>query len=103
MTIVDSGARVPTRGRPVEILAWPAEADRAARIKERGDARLLLVAADAEPPTDRDDRTDWVRLPVSHRDVMARVDALRDRADAGTAPVVDEHGVLRRADRWVAL
>ncbi len=102
MTIVDPVARAVPRDHPVTVLAWPAEADRAARARREGHAHLLLVDPDAEPPTARDALTDWVRLPVSDEDVLARLDAL-DRRPTSTDPYVDEHDVLRRGDRWVAL
>jgi hypothetical protein len=102
MTIVDPVACAVARGHPVTVLAWPAEADRAARARRQGRAHLLLVDPDAEPPTDRDALTDWVRLPVSDRDVLARLDALHHRP-APADPYVDEHDVLRRGDRWAAL
>jgi len=102
MSLVDTGVRAPTRPPAVTVLAWPAEADRAALLKAVGQARLLLVAADADPPEERDDMTDWVRLPVSHRDVMARVDAL-GRRGRPAPPWGDDDDVLRLGHRWAAL
>jgi hypothetical protein len=101
MTITDADARAIPRDDAVTILAWPAEADRVAAAERVGQPRLLLVAADAAPP-ETDAASDWVRLPVTPRDLEARLSGLR-RHHAGAAPRVDDHDVLWRGNRWVAL
>ena len=56
------------------------------RARREGTPRLLLVAAEAEPPLDWDGLTDWVRLPVADRDLCARVAALQRQASSAPPP-----------------
>jgi DNA-binding response OmpR family regulator len=84
----------------VELLHWPREGDRRARLHELNQPRLLLVDPEAAPPLTVDPIEDWVRLPANHRDVQARVESLRRRTAA--EPTLDD-GVLRTATGWVTL
>lgn len=84
----------------VELLQWPREQDRRADLERVGLPRLLLVDADASPPLTVDPIEDWIRLPADHRDVQARVEALRHRST--TEPTLDD-GVLRTRSGWVSL
>lgn len=84
----------------VELLHWPKERDRRAQLHELNQPRLLLVDPEADPPLTVDPIEDWVRLPANHRDVQARVEALRRRSTA--EPTLDD-GVLRTASGWVSL
>jgi len=70
-----------------------------------GVPRLLLVEADAAPPSVADELEDWIRLPADEIDVHARVDALerRLRTRSGAVPALDDGGVLRGGDAWVPL
>jgi len=87
----------------VELLHWPEERARRAELDADNQPRLLLVETDASPPLTIDPIEDWVRLPANHRDVQARVEALRLRSAAGpTGPTLDG-GVLRTATGWVSL
>jgi len=92
----------------VVVLAWPEQAAEVDRLRDLRVPRLLLVAADAEPPRGMDRLADWVRVPASETDVAARVVALMRRvgelADpAGQRPSVDGHGRIVFRDRWAAL
>jgi two-component system, OmpR family, response regulator len=91
---------------PVALVHWPTETTVRAALAADGLPRLLLVAADAEPPDDFDDLEDWIRLPADERDIDARLNALRVRARNGgpsAHPELDGHGRLLRGGRWVAL
>jgi hypothetical protein len=87
----------------VVVLAWPEEAERFANLAPTGQPLLLLVSADAEPPSHWGRLTDWVRLPVDDRDFLARVAALQRRAVRLPAPTLDEYDVLWRGPLWSAL
>lgn len=109
---VDGLRRTPPSAgatRPeVELLRWPADADRREELRRAGRPRLLLLLADVPPPTDTDDHEDWAWLPVDERDLFAR---LRRLAAVSPPPgeldlaalAVDEDGVLRGAARLVPL
>lgn len=86
------------------MLRWPDEADRLPALRAKDQPRLLLVEPNSEPPAVAGCLEDWVRLPATDPDVRARVDALLARADAHrVVPGVDEDGLLRYRDGWVAL
>lgn len=52
-----------------------------------------------------DHREDWIRLPADDVDLRARVEALRLRLDTRgpERPELDDDGVMRMGERWVAL
>jgi DNA-binding winged helix-turn-helix (wHTH) protein len=90
----------------VELVAWPAEADRSAAMAAHGVPRLLLVAeGTAPPPPTSDCLQDWVRVPADGEEVAVRVLGLQWRAQlhAVREPVIDDDGVLRFGAAWVAL
>lgn len=101
LSVAAPGAR--PRRIEIEMLQWPAEADRARRLEKAGEPHLLLVAAGAEPPATRSPLADWVRVPVDDLDLWARITALQWRARLRPEPTVDEFDLLRRGDEWVAL
>lgn len=86
-------------------MRWPAEEARRAELRSEGRARLLLLEGGAAPPAGIDDLEDWIRVPAGDRDLEARADRLRRLAEARVepAPRLDDDGVLRLGDRWVAL
>lgn len=87
----------------VAFVRWPSEAGRRRQLAAQGIARLLLVEAGHAPPDDWDSVEDWIRVPADPVDLHHRAESLR-RTATGCAPVViDEAGLLRRGDRWVAL
>ena len=86
----------------VVLVHWPEEASRVVELARAGTPRLLLVAADTEPPVRTDELCAWVRVPASERDVQARIVELRSRASLAR-PILGDHGLLWRGTRWVAL
>jgi DNA-binding winged helix-turn-helix (wHTH) protein len=88
----------------VSLVRWPTERDRREALRQAGEPRLLLVEQGA-PPVPSDHREDWIRLPADDIDLRVRVEALRRRlgGETTTVPDIDEDGVLRVGDRWVAL
>jgi DNA-binding response OmpR family regulator len=90
----------------VELVGWPAEADRCAALSVRGVPRLLLVATgETPPPPTADCLQDWVRVPADGEEVALRVLGLQHRAEHHSLkePQIDEDGVLRYGTAWVAL
>ena len=79
-------------------MRWPGEDDGTR-------PRLLMVDADAAPPTLVDCLEDWVRVTSSRRDVEARVAALAARAELHRPepPTLDEWGVLQFGGRSVVV
>jgi len=79
----------------VVVLQWPEHADEAERLARVGVAHLLLVGPDSAPPEIESCAEDWVRLPTSEDDVLARLIALRHRAERHPLlPNVDSQGQL---------
>lgn len=88
----------------VALVRWPTEHDRRETLRRSGEPRLLLVEQGA-PPLPPDEREDWIRLPADDVDLRTRIEALRRRLEVGPIelPELDDDGVLRMGDRWVAL
>lgn len=89
----------------VALVQWPAEAHKREMLAEQGTARLLLVDEGHEVPEVRDCLEDWVRVPATEAEVLARVQALsvRQQTHCGVHPDLDEDGVLRFGGQWVSL
>ena len=89
----------------VVLVRWPREAERRALLVEKGTPRLLLIEHGHPPPDAEDCLEDWVRVCCSEDDVRSRLVGLaaRSRSHAHELPQLDGDGVLRLADRWVAL
>jgi hypothetical protein len=96
--------RTVRRTMDVARVRWPAERDRCDALRAVGLPRLLLVE-DGPPPVADDPLEDWIRVPARDEDLRARTESLRLRAAATihVRPDLDDHGVLRMADRWVSL
>lgn len=86
-------------------MRWPAERARREQLQRSGRPRLLLLEDDAPPPEAVDCMEDWARLPVSELDLGARVAAIQIRCTHHdtSEPVLDDDGVLRHHETWVAL
>jgi DNA-binding response OmpR family regulator len=89
----------------VVLVRWPDEAERLDQLRDQGRPRLLLVQTDAPPPAVDDGLEDWIRVPADEIDLRARVDGLERRCRhlRAAPPVLDDDGVLRLDDEWVAL
>jgi DNA-binding response OmpR family regulator len=88
----------------VVLVRWPEEDARLRELRASGAPRLLLLNGEATPPELADCLEDWIRLPADDRDVRARVAILSYRAETDhPAPRVDDDGLLRHRQRWVAL
>jgi DNA-binding response OmpR family regulator len=90
----------------VTLVRWPAESARREVLVETATPRLLLVEDGVPPPSGDDCLEDWIRVPAPGVDVEIRVQALAARAakhDSPTQPDLDDDGVLRYANGWVAL
>lgn len=89
----------------VAILRWPEEASVRHALAALGRPRVLLVDPGTAPPTAVDDAEDWLRWPPDPAELLLRAQRLDLRAGATeVAPVeLDEDGILRRGDVWVAI
>jgi DNA-binding response OmpR family regulator len=89
----------------VEVVRWPADAQRLAELRELRIPRLLLVAdGDGELPLPIDCLEDWVTSAAPEWEVDARRHALVLRAGRhAVRPVLDEDGLLHHRDAWVSL
>jgi two-component system OmpR family response regulator len=88
----------------VSLVRWPAEDDRREFLRSSGTPRLLLVEPEVGAPATLDPLEDWVRLPADEAEVGARLATLAARAGPSrTVPDLDDDGLLRYQDRWVAL
>ncbi len=89
----------------VELIRWPAEADKREQLHQSDLPRLLLVAETAEPPISAGMFEDWIRTPSTEADLQARLAGIRNRVapQRTLTPTVDEDGVVRLGTRWAAL
>lgn len=90
----------------VVTLRWPAEEERRAALAEAGVPRLLVVDGDRPPPRLVDPLEDWIRVPALEIDRIARVEALRRRADGDHPedfPSIDGDGIIRAGRGWVSV
>jgi hypothetical protein len=91
-------------GLPVELLEWPAENARREVLARAGVPRVLLIPAGSSPPAMLGVDEDWVRLPASESDVVARATQLLcNEGIRSDTPYVDAHRVLHRAGATVTL
>ena len=89
----------------VALVRWPEDEGKRRELKSANRPRLLLVDALAPAPVSGDPLEDWIRLPADDRDLRARLDALTLRSGSGVDvfPELDDDGLLRLGDQWVAL
>ncbi|HUQ64448.1 MAG TPA: winged helix-turn-helix domain-containing protein [Acidimicrobiales bacterium] len=90
----------------VVLIRWPTDSGRRARLSAAREARLLLVEDGFAPPAALDCLEDWIRVPAPEEDVQARLDALTLRREVhfpAATPAIDDDGVLRFDEKWVAL
>jgi DNA-binding response OmpR family regulator len=91
----------------VEVVRWPADAQRLAELRELRIPRLLVVAdgdGDGELPLPVDCLEDWVTSGAPEWEVDARRNALVLRSGRhAVRPLLDEDGLLHHRDVWVSL
>ena len=89
----------------VEVLQWPAEAQRLAELREMRIPRLLVVSnGDGEVPLPTDCLEDWVAVGAPEWEVDARRHALVQRSGQhAVMPLLDGDGLLHYRDAWVSL
>lgn len=63
-------------GVHVELVQWPRDEALRTNLARAGVARLLLVAADADPPEVVGVNEDWIRVPADERDLIHRAQRL---------------------------
>jgi len=89
--------------KDVVLVRWPGDELELERLRAQRTPRLLLVDEALAAPPSVDPLEDWIRLPAAEADLRVRVATLAARAQAGSAPTIDEDGLLRYGDRWVTL
>ncbi len=99
---------LPSTSMDVEIVRWPQEAARREALHRAGTARVIVLGPDDIPPTPLDEAEDWAREPLSTADLGARMSWLSRRLEVqhraiGSAPTIDEDGLLRTEFGWVTL
>lgn len=89
----------------VALVRWPEERSMRDALAALGRARLLLVDAGEAPPTTFDAREDWLRWPPDPAELALRARHLSQRALPVELPPIglDDDGIVRRGDRWVAV
>lgn len=90
-------------GQEVKLIRWPAEHDKRERFRKLGVLRLLVVEGGADAPICADLREDWIRAPITHSDLMARMAMLRARTLEHCFPWVDRGGIIRCGPRSIAV
>ncbi|MDP1820542.1 MAG: hypothetical protein Q8K58_11735 [Acidimicrobiales bacterium] len=98
--------RTEAQDDQVRVLRWPAEESLRRALAARGRPRMLLVEQGTPPPDVLDPLEDWLRWPPDPDDLRARAACLgriAAPAPAPALPLLDEDGLLRKGDRWVAI
>jgi hypothetical protein len=99
----------PERRADVTLVRWPEQEAVRATLRAEGRARMLLLNPSTPAPEPDDDLEDWVRIPVAEADLRARVRWLAHRvarerpAEGDRGPVLDDDGLIRVGEDWVAL
>lgn len=78
----------------VKLVRWPAEFEKREKYHELGVLRLLVVEGGAQAPICTDIREDWIRAPITHSDLIARMQALRAKTVDHCSPRVDRGGII---------
>jgi hypothetical protein len=88
----------------VAILRWPEDDALRVGLAALGRPRILLVDDGIAPPEPVDHLEDWLRWPPDPDELAVRSRSVSRRAlPVEHAPVVDEDGLLRRGERWIAV
>ena len=75
----------------VALIRWPSDEALRVELAQIKHPRLLLVEPRADPPHISDILEDWVRLPVSREDRIARIRVLESRV-APVLPLITDDG-----------
>jgi two-component system, OmpR family, response regulator len=89
----------------VELVRWPEQAALRSALARAGVPRLLLVDVGDSPPNPLGLGEDWVQLPATDEELVAKAEQLLGRiaAYASVAPTIGDDRVLRRAGATVSL
>src|SRR3954471_12126875 len=88
----------------VQLLHWPADRDRRESMVARAQPCVWAVAPGEAPPDQWGPLEDWVRDGTDERDLSARIERVKLRAEAQrAAPALDHDGVLWWRDRCAPL
>jgi len=92
----------------VEVVRWPADAQRLAELREQRVPRLLVVTngngEHHEMPIPVDCLEDWVTSDAPEWEIDARRNALVLRSGQhAVRPTLDDDGLLHHRDAWVSL
>ncbi len=87
----------------VRLVRWPEETTFRDKLAALGLPRILVLDEQVAPPTAWDEIEDWVRVPVSKRELELRAVTVARRADAIERPWLDEDGLLWFRDRWIVV
>jgi len=97
-TTTTTRTRPPSRKRAarrdIKFLRWPYEEGERTRFIRDRIPILWIVESTFDPPECVDHLEDWVRPPLSHQDVDARVTCLTQRARSEQIPVISADNVL---------
>lgn len=89
----------------IDVVTWPDQATRLAELRDAGLPRLILVEGSGLPLVTSDPLEDWIRVPADAADLELRIATLRRRVDESeeVRPEMDDAGLVRFGDEWVAL
>ncbi len=89
----------------IDVVTWPDQATRLAELRDAGLPRLILVEGSGLPLVTSDPLEDWIRVPADTADLELRIATLRRRVDESeeVRPEMDDAGLVRFGDEWVAL
>jgi DNA-binding response OmpR family regulator len=105
---VDPSSSGPPDGLPdVALINWPQDEALRRRLAAARLPRLLLIDGDQAAPLNTDELEDWIRFPLDPDELAIRTVTLlersRDVRPRAMDLLLDDDGVLRADDRWVAL
>lgn len=105
MSISDAPTSAPeAEDVDVHLLRWPEDDALRVGLAALGRPRVLLVDHGVAPPDPIDHLEDWLRWPPDADELAVRSRSLSRRAvPIEDPPLVDEDGLLRRGERWIAV
>jgi len=87
----------------VVLVSWPTQRELRRHCVNNRTPRILVLESNCDAPASEDILEDWVRPPISRRDLSARVDVLQRRYTGMCTPEIDECGELRYGVHTVAM